>query len=176
MQTSHIDQVRSAAIPFFIDQIYVSPGHNFKDHFGRDPDNFEAVPVDMVECIAGSGLIGDRFFDHKPDFKGQITFFDMAVYKKVCEHFFEGKESVAPSVFRRNIITRGLNLNSLIGKRFSIGDVEFSGSEECSPCFWMNQACAEGAHEFLMGQGGLRARIHTDGVLRIGEAALTIHH
>jgi hypothetical protein len=44
--------------------------------------------------------------------------------------------------------------------------VRFFGSAECRPCYWMNQAIGPGAEEFLRGQGGLRARILTDGILR----------
>jgi MOSC domain-containing protein YiiM len=69
-------------------------------------------------------------------------------------------------VFRRNIVTCGLDLNSLIGQEFEIQGVRFAGVEESKPCYWMNQAFAEGAEEAMKGNGGLRARILTSGVLR----------
>jgi len=68
----------------------------------------------------------------------------------------------------------GVDLNELIGKRFSIGGIEFTGSCEAAPCFWMDEACAEGTHEFLKGRGGLRARILDDGELAVGEYELEI--
>ncbi|MEI8342757.1 MAG: molybdenum cofactor biosysynthesis protein, partial [Verrucomicrobiota bacterium] len=67
---------------------------------------------------------------------------------------------------RRNVITTGVNLNELIGKRFDIQNVQFEGIEECRPCHWMDQAFAPGAEQWLKGRGGLRARILTNGVLR----------
>jgi MOSC domain-containing protein YiiM len=72
------------------------------------------------------------------------------------------------------VVLSGIDLNSLIGKRFSIGGVVFEGSEEAAPCYWMNEACAPGVHEFLKGRGGLRARIRTGGVLRKGSAELVL--
>ena len=54
----------------------------------------------------------------------------------------------------------------LIGQRFTLQGIEFEGSEECRPCYWMDQAVGEGVHEALKGYGGLRARILTSGVLR----------
>ena len=73
----------------------------------------------------------------------------------------------SPGVTRRNIITRGVDLNSLVGKEFEIQGVSFAGVCECSPCHWMNDAIAPGAEAALHGRSGLRARILTDGVLRV---------
>ena len=73
----------------------------------------------------------------------------------------------SPGVTRRNVITLGLDLNSLVGKRFVIQGIEFEGVCECSPCHWMNHAIGEGAERALHGRGGLRARILGDGLLRV---------
>jgi MOSC domain-containing protein YiiM len=72
-------------------------------------------------------------------------------------------------VARRNVITQGIDLNSLIGKRFTMQDVEFEGICECKPCSWMDYAIAPGAEAALQGRGGLRAKILTDGRLRAGK-------
>jgi MOSC domain-containing protein YiiM len=64
------------------------------------------------------------------------------------------------------VITRGVDLNELIGQDFEVQGVRFLGTEECRPCYWMDSAFAPGAHEFLKGRGGLRARILNDGLLR----------
>jgi MOSC domain-containing protein YiiM len=101
--------------------------------------------------------------DHKENYKGQITFFAEEVYKDLCERL--GIRNKPPSVLRRNVITRGQNLNELIGKEFEVQNVRFLGMEECSPCHWMDKAFGDGAEEALRGRGGLRARILTDGVL-----------
>ena len=147
-----------------IRHIYISPGHNFLGHHEKPPGENPAVEVGEVECIAGKGLVGDRFFDHKPDFKGQMTLFSWEVYQKACEEF--GISDLPPSVFRRNIIVEGVDLNALIGEEFELQGVTLMGSEEAAPCYWMNRAFAEGAHEWLKGRGGLRVRILSDGLLR----------
>ncbi|MFT4637103.1 MAG: MOSC domain-containing protein YiiM [Verrucomicrobiales bacterium] len=122
------------------------------------------VRVPEVMCIAGKGLDGDRFFEHKEDFKGQLTFFSLQVYESLCEKF--QIQDRAPSVFRRNVLVSDADLNALIGEEFDIQGIRFSGSEEATPCYWMNQAFAEGAEMAMRGHGGLRARILSDGVLR----------
>lgn len=122
------------------------------------------LAVDELKCVAGSGIKGDRFFNFKPDYKGQITFFELETYQSVCDHFKIHDES--PSVFRRNVITIGTGLNALIGKEFEIQGVRFFGTEESAPCEWMNLAFTPGAERFLKGRGGLRAKITSSGILR----------
>lgn len=147
-----------------IRELIISPGHDFKGHFGGPRGENRELTVKSVECVAGMGIVGDRYFGHKEDYKGQITFFDLAVFDAVREQF--SMPDLSPAVFRRNVITSGVSLNDLIGKEFSIQGVLFSGSEECTPCFWMDEAVAPGTEDFLKGRGGLRARILSDGVLR----------
>lgn len=144
--------------------LYLSPRHVYVGHHGRPPGTEPMTEVDEVECLAGQGLVGDRYFGHKEDFKGQITFFSQEVYESLCERL--AVHDRPPSVFRRNVIVSGVDLNALIGREFELQGVSFAGSEEARPCYWMNQAFGEGAEQALMGQGGLRARILTDGVLR----------
>jgi MOSC domain-containing protein YiiM len=71
-----------------------------------------------------------------------------------------------PSVFRRNVITSGVDLNEWIGEEFEIQSVWFRSVEKCKPCYWMDQAFAPGAEKFLREQSGLRATILMDGKLR----------
>ncbi|HYC72559.1 MAG TPA: MOSC domain-containing protein [Opitutaceae bacterium] len=147
-----------------IRHIFVSAGHNFFGHYGQPAGRTPATEVDAVECVAGRGLRGDRFFGYRPDYKGQVTFFSAEVAAELRANF--GLAAVDLAAFRRNIITEGLDLNSLIGRRFALQAVELEGAEECRPCFWMDQAIAPGAEEWLKGRGGLRCRILSDGWLR----------
>lgn len=121
------------------------------------------MEVESVRCIAGRGIEGDRFFDYKPDYKGQITFFSWEEYERLCVAFSTRQKS--PAVFRRNVITEGLNLNSLIGQEFELQGTRFYGHSECSPCYWMDQAFSPGTEAALRGHGGLRAQILCDGFL-----------
>ena len=144
---------------------YISPGHNFFGQHGKPARNYEIIEVTELHCLAGRGLKGDRFLDFKTDYKGQITFFEEEVHAKLCEQFAVHDKS--PGAFRRNVITRRMDLNSLIGVEFEIQGVHFLGTEECKPCYWMNQAFHDGAEEAMKGHGGLRARILGDGILRL---------
>ena len=143
--------------------LYLSPEHNFFGHHGQPAGQASMVEVDSVECVTGKGLVGDRFFDFKEDYKGQVTFFAQEEYERLCAQF--QIENVPPSIFRRNIITRGVDLNTLIGREFEVQGVRFLGTQESAPCHWMNQAFAEGAEDAMKGHGGLRAKILSDGVL-----------
>ncbi len=155
-----------------IKHIYRSTGHNYFGRYGKGSLDYTMEECSSVDLVAGKGILEDRFFDYKPDYKGQITFFNWAVYEKVKSDIVRGE--LDPSKFRRNVMLDGVDLNTLIGKRFSIGGMEFTGSCECSPCFWMDEACAEGTEHFLKGQGGLRARILNSGELSVGNYTLTI--
>ncbi|MBL6828593.1 MAG: molybdenum cofactor biosysynthesis protein [Puniceicoccaceae bacterium] len=148
-----------------IKAIYISTGHDFVGRHGKGRLNHGIEKVDTVECVAGSGIVGDRYFDHKDDFKGQITFFDWAVYERIRDDF--SCPELDPAWFRRNVLTEGIDLNTLIGQRFTLQNIEFEGSEECRPCYWMDEAVSSGVHEALKGFGGLRARILTSGTLSV---------
>lgn len=156
---------------FRVEHLYLSPGHNYFGHHGKSAGEHAILAVPEVECVAGRGLRGDRFFDYKPDYKGQVTFFSGEIYDELCAMFLElGSDLPEPFVFRRNVITRGVDLNTLIGKTFTLQGVSFEGCAECTPCHWMNQAFAPGAEAALKGRGGLRAKILTSGILRIDRA------
>ena len=145
--------------------LYISAGHNFFGHHGREPDNYPTIDVPVIECVAGHGIRGDRFFDYRDEYKGQITFFSMEVFDDLCGALeLPGR---SPSLLRRNVLTRNIDLNSLIGQEFELQDVKFFGTGECRPCYWMDRAIAPGAEEYLKGRGGLRAKILTDGKLHV---------
>ena len=148
-----------------IRRLYVSPGHNFFGHHGQPASAHPVVEVGRIRCLAGRGIEGDRFLDYKPDYKGQITFFAYEVYRDLCRQL--GVKDKEPAVFRRNVITEGLDLNELIGREFEVQGVRFLGTAECSPCYWQDGAFGPGAEQALKGRGGLRAKILSDGVLRL---------
>jgi MOSC domain-containing protein YiiM len=145
--------------------IYLSPGHNFFGHHGQPAGEHPLIEVTEVECVAGRGLRGDRFFDFRDHYKGQITFFAQEVFDEVCRQL--GVTGRSPGVTRRNVVTAGADLNAVIGNVFEIQGVAFEGVCECSPCYWMNDAIGPGAEAALRGRGGLRARILTNGWLRV---------
>lgn len=150
-----------------IRHLYISPGHNYFGHHGQPAGNNPIIEVAEIECVAGRGIRGDRFYDFKENYKGQITFFAEEIHDALCRELnLTGK---SPAGYRRNVITEGEDLNSLIGQEFEIQGARFRGMVECAPCYWMDQAFAPGAENFLKGRGGLRAAILTDGHLRVNQ-------
>ena len=162
------DSVVSLDAEGSIRHLYISPGHNFFEHHGMEPGTSPIIEVQEAECVAGRGIRGDRFFDYREDYKGQITFFAIEVFNDVCQRL--GIRGLLPSAVRRNAVTEGVDLNRLIGARFRLQGLEFEGMCECKPCYWMNRAIAPGAENLLLGRGGLRARILNAGTLHSGNA------
>jgi MOSC domain-containing protein YiiM len=160
--------------PITIEHIYISPGHNY---FGKPKDGPGLHPttdVEVVEVRAGRGLVGDRYYGVPAHYEAQVTFFAAEVFEALLAEF--GRGDLAPILTRRNIVTRGANLNELIGQEFSLDtastSVRLLGTKPCNPCVWMDTMLGEGSHRFLRGRGGMRARILTDGSLRRGPAML----
>ncbi len=144
-------------------QIFISPGHNYFGHHDRAPDSYPLQEVNSIECVAGHGLRGDRFFDYKNNYKGQITFFSREVFAQLREKIPGVDKS--PGVLRRNVIVSDVDLNSLIGAEFELQGVRFRGTAHCKPCYWLDTAFAPGTETWLKGNGGLRAQILTSGTL-----------
>ena len=146
--------------------LYLSPEHIYFGHHGKPAGEAPMVEVERVRCVAGKGLEGDRFFDWKPNYKGQVTFFEMETLEAL--EVALGIKGKPASVFRRNLITRGMKLDELIGQEFEIQGVRFLGTEEAKPCYWMDAAFGAGAEQALRGRGGLRAKVLSDGWLTRG--------
>lgn len=145
--------------------LFISPGHNFVGHHGGPPGTHPVVEAGQIECVAGRGIRGDRYFDFKEDYKGQITFFSLDVFDEMRHEL--NLPDAQPANTRRNVFVSRADLNALIGSEFEIQGVRFAGVEECRPCRWMNNAFRDGrAEQWLKGRGGLRCRILSTGVLR----------
>jgi len=155
-----------------IKQIFISPGHNYFGHHGKPPNDFPLIELQRIECVAGHGIRGDRFYDYRENYKGQITFFSAEVFDEVCSTFRLRTKSAG--VLRRNVIVSGIELNNLIGADFELQGVRFRGMDHCKPCYWMDVAFAPGAEDFLKDRGGLRGQILTNGWIEVGDAKLKI--
>ena len=147
-------------------RIFISPGHNFFGRHGKEAGLHQTEAVDSAHCVAKAGILGDRFFGYKPDYKGQITLFELETFEAMRSALAVSDRG--PEVLRRNVITKDVRLNDLIGREFCLDAVRLLGREECRPCYWMDQAFGAGAEAFLKGQGGLRAVILSNGEIRVG--------
>jgi MOSC domain-containing protein YiiM len=122
-----------------------------------------------VEAVIDCGLRGDRYSETKnrrsPDY--QVTFIEL----ENIEAFTQASGLLlTPDMPRRNIITSGIRLNELCGKRFRVGGARFEGLELCEPCSLFAKRTHREVLRFFVGKGGLRARIVSGGEIRIGDA------
>ncbi len=145
-------------------QLFISAGHNFFGHHGQPAGQNPIVEVDRIDCVAGRGIKGDRFFDFKENYKGQITFFSAEVFDALRRDL--NLPEAQPAATRRNAFVAGMDLNALVDQEFQIQGIRFAGVEQCKPCYWMDSALGPGAEAWLRGRGGLRARILSNGVLQ----------
>lgn len=147
-------------------RIFVSDGHSYLGRHGLGSTEFQIREVESVECVTGRGLRGDRYFDHKENYKGQVTLLSQEVFDELCRAL--NVPQASPAALRRNLVVSGTDLNELIGRQFELQGVRLEGTEECRPCYWMDEAVGPGANDWLKGRGGLRCRILSDGWLRTG--------
>jgi hypothetical protein len=122
--------------------------------------------VPEAVAVAGRGLEGDRYFN------GQGTFSDR--YSRghdltLIEQEVLDDLSMTPETTRRNIITSGVELDTLIGAEFRIREVSCLGQRRCEPCAHLARLTAPGTLRALVHQGGLRADILRGGVIRVGD-------
>ena len=170
---SHSISFASAKTPV-LRHLFTSAGHNYFGHYGGAPGEHVMVERTEIHCVEGLGIQGDRFFNYKKDYKGQITFFAYETYILICEKF--GVRDKGPDVFRRNVVAEGVDWMQFVDAEFEIQGVRFFGTGECAPCEWMNMAFGSGAEEFLKGQGGLRAKILSSGILRVSKTWVNSVH
>lgn len=147
-------------------KIYISPGHDYWGRQGEGRLQHGIQELTQVECVAGRGLRGDRYFHKKPGHQGQVTFLDAEVVEEIRRVFKLPK--LPASIFRRNLIVQNVPLKDWKGRRFTFQGIEFEGTQECKPCHWMDRVIAAGAEEFLKlhFRGGLRAKILSSGTLQ----------
>ena len=134
------------------------------------------VPLEGALARAGRGLRGDRYFDQRGTFSDahdrghDLTLMEGEVLDDVV---LPAGGRLAAGDARRNIITRGVDLNALVGRRFAIGEVECFGQRLCEPCAHLERLTAQagkpGTLRALIHKGGLRADVLTDGEIRIGD-------
>jgi len=124
------------------------------------------VRVESVNAVAGRGLVGDRYFDGRGTFSGtgrgyQLTLVEEGALADVdlsWEHA------------RRNVVTRGIALNGLVGRRFTVGAVECVGRRLAEPCSHLEKLARPGLLRPLVHRAGLRADILRDGEISVGDS------
>lgn len=145
-----------------IDTIHIAP------ESGADMES-----RDSIEAISGQGLRGDRYFSgtgtysqSARDVNRELSLIESEALDAVERDY---GVSVGPDEHRRNLTTRDIGLNRLVGKRFRIGEAVCEGVELCEPCSYLESLLErEGVQDALIHRGGIRARIVSDGVIETG--------
>ena len=131
------------------------------------------IAVQETRAVPGKGLEGDRYFSQigtysvKPGADREVTLIEAEALEALRRDY---GVTLEPGESRRNITTRGVPLNFLVGKEFTIGRVSLLGIRLCEPCGHLEGLTKEGTRAGLVHRGGLRAQILTEGVIRAGDA------
>jgi len=127
--------------------------------------------LDQVVLTPGVGIEGDRyalkqgtFYKPEPDF--ELTLIEAEAIEALRREY---DVELTPGDARRNIVTRGVPLNHLVGREFAIGDVRIKGIRLCEPCDHLQKVTGKQLIKGLRHRGGLRAQILTGGTIRVGD-------
>ncbi len=131
------------------------------------------APVERVRARTGGGLEGNRYYWEEGDAPSgrAVTLIAAEAVEAVTG---ESEISIEPAATRRNLLTRGVDVNELVGKRFRIGNVECEGVELCEPCQHLESMTQPGVIKALVHRGGLNADILSDGEISVGDAVVLV--
>jgi len=128
--------------------------------------------VNEAHAVPGKGLEGDRYFNRTGTFSthpagdNELTLIEIEAIDALRG---ECKLEMKPADARRNIVTRGVALNHLVGREFKIGTVSLRGIRLCEPCSHLESLTMPGVKSGLVHRGGLRAQVLTEGMIRVGD-------
>ena len=130
-------------------------------------NNQSIKEVKQISLIAGKGILGDLHFHEYNDARKQLTLIESENIDYYNKNF---NLNIPYLSFRRNIITKGIQLNELVGKKLSIGKVKLKGIELCRPCKNLQEMLRQNniIKEFLK-KGGLRCEILNNGIINVGD-------
>ena len=126
----------------------------------------------QVEAIAGRGLEGDRYFDgvgywsNNSGVDRDVTLIEIEAIEALDR---EKKIRIAPGAARRNLVTRGVPLNHLVGREFQLGAVRLHGTRLCEPCQYLESLTTQGVLSGLIHRAGLPARVIAGGAIKVEE-------
>lgn len=131
------------------------------------------APVERANARAGRGLEGNRYYweDGSAPRGAAITLIAAEAVEAVAA---DGDVAVEPAATRRNVLTRGIAVNELVGKRFRIGNVECEGVALCEPCSTLESMTQPGVIKAFVHRGGLNADILDDGEIAVGDPVTTV--
>jgi MOSC domain-containing protein YiiM len=139
---------------------------------GKGGDLQREVPSAVLE--AGRGLVGDRYYLQGGTFSAKLKDghdWELTLIEQEEVDRFNASHGKAlePGLFRRNIVTVGVRLNDLVGKRFKVGDSVLEGMRLCEPCAYLAGLLGPEVVRAMAHKAGLRARIHVGAEVRPGQ-------
>ena len=131
-----------------------------------------AQSVGQVAAIPGAGLEGDRYAlklgtFYQPTSDRELTLIEAEAIEALRRDYHV---ELAAGDARRNVVTRNVALNHLVGREFAIGEVRVRGLRLCEPCDHLQRVTGKPVIKGLLHRGGLRAQILTPGTIRVGDA------
>ena len=130
--------------------------------------------IDEAELVAGRGIVGDRYYtetgtfsDALPDPDHELT---LVANEEIARFNATGDLVVNPGDLRRNVVTRGIDLNELVGREFTIGSAKVRGIRLCEPCAYLAGLLGPEILPALVNRAGLRAGIVESGTIRAGDS------
>jgi len=126
--------------------------------------------VSEIRALPGKGLEGDRYAAQKGTFSKpkpdhELTLIEAEAIEAAARDY---QVQLSPGEARRNVVTRGVPLNHLVGKEFMIGDVRARGIRLCEPCDHLQKLTGKSVIKSLLHRGGLRAQILSEGTIHVG--------
>ena len=130
-------------------------------------NNQDISEIQQISLLAGKGIIGDRYFHEYNDVRNQLTLIESENINYYNKRF---NLNIPYLNFRRNIVTKGIELNNLVGKELLIDQTKIKGVDLCRPCKSLQQNLGQDniIKEFLR-KGGLRCEILVSGNIKIGD-------
>ena len=131
--------------------------------------------ISEVALVAGKGIEGDRYFLKQGTFSESLEEkgdFEVTLIEIEEINSFNEKTGLdySPAKFRRNLVTKGIKLNDLIGQEFSIGDVTLYGVRLCEPCAYLAGILRQSILSHMVHKAGLRAVIKKSGSINLGSS------
>ncbi len=130
-------------------------------------NNQPIMEVNSIEVLANKGILGDRHFHDFNDPYNQLSLIES---ENIDEYNIRFGFNIPYIDFRRNVVTKGIKLNDLIGKKLKVGNVELEGIELCRPCRHLTEVLQQkNILKEFMRKGGLRCQILSSSKINIGD-------
>jgi MOSC domain-containing protein YiiM len=149
---------------------FIQPGQ--VTWIGIRPEAGKQVKVLEETFAVIGGLTNDHSNKGNPETKRQVTLIQHEHLQAAAS--FLGKDNIDPSLTRRNIVVKGINLNALKGRKFRIGEALLEMTGFCAPCDRMEENLGKGGYNAMRGHGGITCRVIEEGKIKVGDELVPV--